>query len=875
MAITITLNGIEVSGHPGMTILDLARESGVEIPTLCHDPHLKPYGACRVCLVEDERNGALLASCVAPIAPGMVINTRSPKVIESRKTIVKLMLASHPDSCMVCDKGNRCRLRQIAADLGIGLVDFQRIPHPSPLIDVNPFIERDLSKCILCAKCIRADHELVVEGAIDYLNRGFPSKPATVGDLPLEVSECTFCGTCVAVCPTAALSEKEKPYHGSTRRVVPTVCGFCGCGCSIDMEVSGNKIVRVRPSDVPRSPNGVTLCVRGSYGYDYVQSPDRLAQPLVKVDGEFRPVSWDEAVRTVADRLGRVKSAHGSDTLAVLGCAKCTNEENYVLQWFARNVLETNNIDNGGRLYNAAARIGLMETLGVGAGSNPIDDIEKSQAILVVGADPEVSAPIVSYAVKRAVKFNGAKLLVINPWRTKLASFARMWLRPRSGTDGALVNGLIRAIIDEGLWNPDFASKTGQDVESFRASLEGFGPEVVEDAAGVPADDLGAAARLIGESDSLSIIFGTGVTQQAGGSEVVASLANLSLITGNLGREGAGIYSIQVENNAQGASDMGCIPDFLPGYRKLDRPGLTALEMIGGAAEGKIKAMYIVGENPAVSFPNPDATRQALSNLEFLVVQDMFLTDTAGLADVVLPACSFAEKDGTFTSFERRVQRVQKAIEPVGESLPDWQIIERLSNAMGKPMPYDSPRSIMEEISKAVPGYEGIDYDALVPGGVHWPRNGNRFGTPRLFEEGFPEGAGRLAGVGYEPPAEAPANGYRFELLAARVLYKFGSGSRSSKSARLSRMVPDPLLQVNRTDADELGIGSGDRVRVTSPAGEVIARADVSSAVLPGTVMLPMSYLGSPTSALFDVRLDPRTKSPLAKSCRVKVERLE
>ncbi|MBM4433141.1 MAG: formate dehydrogenase subunit alpha, partial [Chloroflexi bacterium] len=432
--ITITLDGVEVSGYSGMTILELAREAGVNIPTLCHDSYLNPTGACRLCLVEDEHSGALLASCVATIAPGMVINTHSPRVLERRKIIIKLMLASHPDSCLVCDKGNRCQLRGIAAEMGIGQVELQRISQSGAIEEVNPFIERDLSKCILCAKCIRADQELVVEGAIDYIDRGSVAKPATLHDLPLEKSECTFCGTCVALCPTGALMEKEKIYHGTTTTIVDTVCPFCGCGCSICLEVKDNRIVRVKPGT--ESPvNRGTLCVRGSYGYDFVHSPERLTKPLIKIDGNFQAVSWEQALDRVAAEFKRIKEGCGADNLAILGSSKCTNEENYLLQRLARGVLGTNNIDNGSRLYGSASRVGLGKTIGFPGTTNTLEELEQSEVIMVIGANPAVSAPAVGYAIKRAVKYNGAKLLLVEPQETKLASFAHLWLRPKIGTD--------------------------------------------------------------------------------------------------------------------------------------------------------------------------------------------------------------------------------------------------------------------------------------------------------------------------------------------------------------------------------------------------------------------------------------------------------
>jgi len=894
-AITITLDGREVSGYLGMTILELARESGVEIPTLCHNNHLPPTGACRVCLVENEQSGALLASCVTPIASGMVINTHSPRVIERRKTIVKLMLTSHPDSCLVCDKGNRCQLRQIASDLGIGLVELQRIPQMASIEEVNPFLERDLSKCILCAKCIRACQELVVEGAIDYFQRGFTTIPATLNNLPLENSECTFCGTCVALCPTGALTEKEKTYRGTTQTVVQTTCPFCGCGCSICLEARDGHVVRVMPGK-ESSVNKGTLCVRGSYGCDFIHSPDRLFNPLVKVNGKFEVLSWEEALELVGTQFQRLKDEYGGDSLAILGSSKCTNEENYLLQRFARCVLGTNNIDNGGRLYNSASRIGLGSSLSFSGTTNYLSDLEQTELILVIGADPSSSAPAVGYAIKRAVKQHSVKLLLIDPRQTKLSLFAHLWVRPKVGTDVALINGLAKVIIDEGLLDEEFVARRTDNFEAFDESLKKYTLEYVEETTGVPGQEIHAAARLYARASRAAIVYGTGITQHITGTDAVKALANLALLTGNIGRKGGGIYALQRENNGQGACDMGTLPKFLPGYQSVadaqargkfeerwgvslpTKDGLTALEIMEQAKKGKIRGMYSVGENPVLSFPNSRFITEILTSLDFLVIQDMFLTETAKLANVVLPAASFAEKDGTFTNFEGRVQRVQKAIAPLGESLPDWEIILRLADKMGSPMPYSSPQQVMDEIVDccqlaAYSSYEGGGYVGSEERSLYQAESSSYRGVGRIHGGQFPEGFVRFCPVEYAPPARAK-KGYPFTLLTRAIFNHFGTGSRSSRSVRLKKFSPEAFVEICESDARKLDITDGEKVRLISPVGEVATMVKITDTLREGMLFMPVSFAEAPVNELFDIILNPETKAPSLKACSVKIEKI-
>ncbi|MBT9165843.1 MAG: Formate dehydrogenase H [Chloroflexi bacterium] len=624
-------------------------------------------------------------------------------------------------------------------------------------------------------------------------------------------------------------------------------------------------------------------------------------------------MSWEEALDVAASQLGQIKATCGPDSLAVLGSSKCTNEENYLLQKFARAVLGTNNIDNGGRLYNPASRSGLGDTLGFPASSNPIEDIEQSGVILLIGADPALSAPLVSYAIKRAVRYKGAKLLVINPRQTRLNSFVHLWLRLKAGTDDVLINGLMRIIIDEELRDRDFLVPRVEDFALLEASLQRFTPEHVEEICGVGAQDLRRAARLVAAANGVSIIYGSGITQHLNGIENVLSLVNLGMLIYSQqsavdsrqsgGRQGTidhrlstifggrgGIYAIQRENNGQGASDMGCLPDFLPGYQSIGNaparrkfeeswgvdlptsPGLMALEMIEQAGEGKIKGLYIVGENPALSFPAPSLTKKTLSSLEFLVVQDLFLTETARLAHLVLPAASFAEKDGTFTSFERRVQRVRRAIESRGESLPDWQITQRLANRMGYDMEYASPQEIMDEIRQLVPLYHGVDY-------------GGWWGARRLYEGGLPQGFGRFSAVEYRSLGQGSVGrdqgcggglptAYPLELLIGGTLYQFGSGARSARSRRLKAMMPEPFVEISEADAAEFGISPGEQVRIISPAGEVVSIARINNALSPGTLFAPISFAESPVHELFGITLDPRSKSPALKSCKVRLKKI-
>jgi len=877
--ITVTIDGRKVEGQAGMTILDLAKKMGIRIPTLCYNAHLSPAGACRVCLVEEEKSGTLLASCVAPLSPGMIIRTHSPKVLETRRMVVKLMLASHPESCLLCDKGNRCQLRQVAAELDIGLIDLYKLPNYSGTIEVNPFIQRDLSKCILCGQCIRADHELVVEGAIDYSRRGFDAQPATLQDQPLDQSGCTFCGTCVVLCPTGALSEKDKMSVETPASKTPSVCPYCACGCSLVLGTNGGKVVEASPNGQKDSVNYPTLCVKGRYGWEFINSPDRLKTPLIRKGEKLVECSWEEALDFVAAGLQRVRNQHGPDTLGFLGSSRCTNEENYLLQKLARGGVGTNNIDHGSPFHGLPAPHIFGPDLAWGAMTNPIQDLEESKCILVIGANPEETAPIVAYKIKRAVRLRGAQLILIDPRWTKLASFARPWLQPREGSEPLLILGFLRAIGEEGMGEAAEKGDRRKGLEIFGEERPSWKWQQVEEITGIKEDWFRSCARNLATSKPSAIVFGNGLWQGMDGASC---------------QEGGGFYPLGKESNAQGARDMGTLPGLLPGYQSSEDPlvrkkfedawekslpfkkGLAALAMVKAAREERLKGMYIMGENPLRSFPDSPYVEKACRRLDFLVVQDLYPTETAKLAHVVLPACGFAEKEGTMTSTERRVQRLMAATKPVGQSLPDWKILVEVSRRMGLSKDYGSPQEVMDEINALVPIYGGITYDRLAQGILHWPCwDDHDPGHPHFFEKGWSGSPKYFLNLPRFNSQEGKARGNNsFRLILGSTLWHFGSGTRSSRSPKLKGFYGQRILQINPEDAGKLGLKEGSRVKISAPPKEMSLGISCQEGLPPGTLFLPASPGEENVYDLLPFPSDWPVDFPAKKTIEVKVERI-
>jgi formate dehydrogenase alpha subunit len=839
-------------------------------------------------LVEDENNGRLIASCVTPIAPGMVLKTDSPRVIEARKTFIELLLASHPDSCLVCDKGNRCELRRLASELEISRVRFRKVRSFYPLDDSNPFIERDLTKCILCDRCVKACHEIQGVTAIAYAYRGFDLKPATFQDKGLAESVCESCGLCVSLCPVGALLDKLARNLGKETGKVKTICPYCGCGCSIYLSVRDQKILGISPC-LENSVNGISLCVKGRYGLDFVYHRDRLKSPLIKKDGNFVEASWDEALELVSQRLKSYKS----DEVAVISSAKCTNEENYIAQKFARVVLSTNNVDHCARLCHAPSVAGLAQSFGSGAMTNSISEIRDARCIFAIGTNTTEAHPIIGLEIKQAVA-KGAKLIVANPRAIDLVRFSHIWLQQKPGSDVALLMGMMRVIVDEGLIDQVFIAERCENFDAFKDSLKGFDLDFVERTTGVSGEKIAEAARIYATEKPSSLLYAMGITQHSHGTDNVIATANLAMLTGNIGKPSTGVNPLRGQNNVQGSCDMGALPNVYPGYQAVadaeirkkfeqawgcklpEKPGLTITELFDAAYRGELKALYIIGENPLLSEPDISHAREALERVDFLVVQDNFLSETAKLADVVLPGVSFAEKDGTFTNTERRVQRVRKAVEPVGDSRPDWWITCEIARRMGgKGFEFSHPSEIMEEISSLTPSYGGISYQRLEDGGLQWPcPNPDHPGTPILHTRQFTRGKGRFIPLEYKPPKELPDKRYPLVLTTGRSLYHFHTGTLTRRVEGLNVLKREGEVEINPADASALGIADGEKVKVISRRGEVVTKAKVTEVSPAGVVFMTFHFAESPANMLTNSALDPVAKIPEYKVCAVRIEKI-
>ncbi|MGI6667216.1 MAG: formate dehydrogenase subunit alpha [Bacillota bacterium] len=891
--VNLTIDGREVTVEAGATVLNAAETLGIELPQLCYLKGLSPTGRCRMCLVEVQGARTLLTACTTPAGNGMVVYTDSERVRAARKTILELLLSNHRTDCLSCEKNGECKLQEYAYDYGADAELFGKTTRAPELDNTNPFIERDLSKCVLCGRCSTVCKEIQGVSAIGFVGRGYDTKVAPPHDKPIEESTCVFCGNCVQVCPVGALTPKLSIGKGRVWEIekVETVCPYCGTGCLVNLHVKNGKIVGASGADGPVN-HGLT-CVKGRFGMDFIQHPDRLTTPLIKdASGEFRTATWDEALDLVSSKLGEYVKEYGSDSVATFSSAKVSNEVNYVMQKFTRACLGTNNVDHCARLCHASTVAGLAAAFGSGAMTNSIGEISGAKAIFVIGSNTTENHPVIGLQVKEALK-SGGRLIVADPRRTDLAALAHVFVQHVPGSDIALLNGMMNVIIEKGLYDREFVETRTENFEALKKCVAEYTPEKVAEVTGVPAQTIVQAAIEYAQAESASIIYSMGITQHACGTDNVLTIANLAMLTGNLGKPSAGVNPLRGQNNVQGACDMGALPNSYPGYQAVTNPeirakfekawgrrlpdkvGLTVTEAVNAAHEGKLKAIYIMGENPMVSDPDINHVREALENLEFLVVQDIFMTETAKLADVVLPATSFAEEDGTFTNTERRVQLLRPAVKAPGEARSDWKIICDIASRMGYEMSYGSTAEIMEEVASLTPLYGGITHDRLEGDGLQWPcPDKDHPGTPYLHKGKFSRGLGLFTAVEHVPPAEVPDDEYPLVLTTGRMLFHFHTGSMTRRSKGLHKHRPEGYIELHPETAQKLGVGDGEMVRVSSRRGQIKVKALVTTRTSPKVVFMPFHFAESAANVLTNAALDPKSKIPEFKACAVKVEKL-
>ena len=885
-------------GQAGQSILELALANGIEIPNLCHDARLSPSGSCRLCLVEVEGQKGPVCACTLQIQPGMVVQTETEEVRAIRKTVLELLFYEHRGCCTTCDENGNCKLQKYAYEYQLS-DDVFELPageeRRENYTTGNEALEYDPGKCIRCGRCIRICEEVQADSALTFKARAASVEVTTAFDIPLNDSTCELCGQCISSCPTGALYERAAKGRGQCKDLLRTrtTCPYCGVGCQIDLNVKPrtDEIVRVT-SEVGCLPNNGNLCVKGRFGMDFVGSDKRLTEPLIKRNGKFEKATWEETIKFVAERLKQIRSEFGADSIAGLSLAKCTNEENYVFQKFIRACIGTNNVDHCARLCHASTVAGLARAFGSGAMTNSIDELKTAGCIFVIGSNTTEAHPVIGLYIKEAVTKNGAELIVADPRRIDLARFARLHIAQKPGTDVALINAMMNVIINEQLHDKAFIRERTEDFEKLESVLKDFTVEKAQAITTIPADKIRAAARIYAKAETASIIYSMGITQHTTGTDNVLSLANLAMLTGNVGAESTGVNPLRGQNNVQGACDLGALPNVYPGYQSVEdsqiqakfesawgkklsgRKGLTIVEMMHAIEEGKIKALYIMGENPALSDPNLNRTRKALEEVDFLVVQDIFLSETAEYADVVLPSVCFAEKDGTFTNTERRVQRVRKAVEPPGQARNDWEIICEVATKMGYEMSYEGAEEIMDEIATVCGIYGGISFERIDSVGLQWPCPDKEHPGTRFLHEGtFKRGKGKFHGVAFRPADELPDKDYPFVLTTGRQLYQFHTGTMTRKSAVINQVSPTGYVEIHPDDAARLDVSSGQNVEVITRRGKITTEARVTSGIEKGWLFIPFHFREGPANMLTNDALDPTAKIPEFKVCAAAVNK--
>ena len=889
--VRLDIDGASVTVPEGTSIMRAAALAGSSIPKLCATDTLKAFGSCRLCLVEIEGRKGYPASCTTTVTEGMKVRTESPMLTKLRRNVVELYVSDHPLDCVTCPANGHCELQDVAEKLNVtetryGLAGAN---HAGAEHDVsNPYFAFDPSLCIVCSRCVRACDETQGTLALTVEGRGFDSRISASAHSSFVDSECVSCGACVEACPTAALSEKPLIEIGQPTRAVTTTCAYCGVGCSFNAEVKGDTVVRMAPNRDGHANQG-HACVKGRFAFGYATHPDRVLKPMIRarISDPWREVSWDEAIGHAAAEFKRIQAKHGRNSIGGITSSRCTNEETFLVQKLVRAAFGNNNVDTCARVCHSPTGYGLKHTLGESAGTQAFTSVMKADVVMIIGANPTEGHPVFASQLKRRLR-QGAKLIIADPREIALVRTphieADFHLQLKPGTNVALMNALAHVIVTEGLTKEDYIAARCEPVpyqkwRKFVAEPKNS-PEATASITGVPADKVRGAARLYAKAGNAAIYYGLGVTEHSQGSTMVMGIANLAMATGNLGREGVGVNPLRGQNNVQGACDMGSFPHEFSGYRhvaddatrgafeklwgvKLDaEPGLRIPNMFEAALDGSFKGMYIQGEDLAQSDPNTGHVEAALSAMECIVVQDLFLNETARFAHVFLPGSSFLEKDGTFTNAERRISRVRKVVEPRA-GLADWEVTVRLANALGYRMSYRHPAEIMAEIAALTPTFTGVTYEKIDRlGSIQWPCNDQApEGTPTMHVGEFVRGKGRFYTTEYVPTRERSSSRFPLLLTTGRILSQYNVGAQTRRTPNVVWHNED-RLEIHPDDAESRGIAEGDWVGVASRAGETVLRANVTDRVQPGVVYTTFHFPESGANVVTTELSDWATNCP-------------
>jgi formate dehydrogenase major subunit len=901
--VTLEIDGFSVTVPEGTSVMRAAASVGIQIPKLCATDSLEAFGSCRLCLVQIEGGRGLPASCTTPVAEGMKVCTQNERLANVRRGVMELYISDHPLDCLTCSANGNCELQDMAGAVGLREVryGYEGKNHLKAEKDAsNPYFQFDPSKCIVCSRCIRACEEVQGTFALTLDGRGFDSKVSPGQNQAFMESECVSCGACVQACPTATLMEKSVIDQGQAEHSVVTTCAYCGVGCSFKAEMKGAEVVRMVPNKDGHANHGHS-CVKGRFAFGYATHKDRITTPMIRksIGDPWQAVSWEEAINYAASEFKRIQAKHGRYSVGALTSSRCTNEETYLVQKLVRAAFGNNNVDTCARVCHSPTGYGLKQTLGESAGTQTFDSVMKADVILVIGANPTDGHPVFGSLMKKRLR-QGAKLIVADPRDIDLVKSAHIkadyHLKLRPGTNVALVTSLAHVIVAERLANEAFALERC-DVASYEkwkafVSEERNSPEAMESVTGVPAETVRAAARLYATGGNAAIYYGLGVTEHSQGSTTVIGIANLAMATGNVGREGVGVNPLRGQNNVQGSCDMGSFPHEFPGYRHVSdfdtralfesawgvtlesEPGLRIPNMFGAALDGSFKGLYCEGEDIAQSDPDTQHVHAALRAMECVVVQDLFLNETAKFAHVFLPGSSFLEKNGTFTNAERRISPVRKVMPPLA-GYEDWQVTQMLSNALGYPMNYRHPSEIMDEIAQLVPTFTGVSYQKLDEcGSLQWPCNEKApEGTPTMHIGQFVRGKGRFLLTEYVPTQERTTSRFPLILTTGRILSQYNVGAQTRRTPN-SMWHSEDRLEIHPHDAEQRGVKDGDWVGIRSRAGETVLRATVSERMQPGVVYTTFHFPESGANVITTDNSDWATNCPEYKVTAVQVTKV-